>query len=88
LEAANSNEAELRLRLSEADGKIRGLEEHLVWVEDGKHKAEEKLNSIVSCLQRTIGFSATGGSRSRSTIRMLRGRSPSHVDTTGKFLFG
>lgn len=90
LETANSNEAELRLRLSEADGKIRGMEEHIMWVEDGKCRAEEKLNSIVSCLQRTIGFSAAGGPRSRSTIRVLPGRSPSpcHVSTTGQFSFG
>ena len=73
LDSTNSESAELRLKLSGAEGRVNALEAALARLEGAKHDVEFKLSSIVSSLRRTIGF-RQDMPRARSP---LRSRSPS-----------
>ena len=68
LEAANTNIADLRLKLSGAEGRVNALETTLARLEGAKKDVEFKLSSIVSSLRRSIGF--------RQEMPRARSRSP------------
>lgn len=82
LESTNAELAELKLKLSAAEGRINALESHLARTEGLKKDIEFKLSSVHSSLRRTIGFNQRGpriGSpiRGRSTSpRRSRPSSP------------
>ena len=48
--------ADLKLKLSGAEGRINGLESHLARLENSKHDVEFKLTSLHSALRRTLGI--------------------------------
>ncbi len=73
LESTSSELADVKLRLSGAEGRVTALETEVARVEGAKRDVEFKLGSIVSSLRRSIGFTQ-GMPRSRSP---LRARSPS-----------
>ena len=68
LENSNAEGAELKLRLSGAEGRVNALEAQLARLEGTKQDIEFKLSSIVSSLRRTIGFRQEMP-RARSPIR-------------------
>lgn len=56
LEQTCAEAAELKLRLSGAEGRVNALEATLARLDGVKRDVEFKLSSIVSSLRRTIGF--------------------------------
>lgn len=84
LESANGDIADLRMKLSGAEGRVNALETTLARLEGAKRDVEFKLSSIVSSLRRSIGFrqemprGRSPGPRSRSpSPRRSRPTSPS-----------
>ncbi|XP_021361091.1 rootletin-like [Mizuhopecten yessoensis] len=82
LEQTGAEAAELKLRLSGAEGRVNALEATLARLEGAKRDVEFKLSSIVSSLRRTIGFRqemprASSPTRSRTpSSRRSRPNSP------------
>ena len=68
LDNSNSELADVKLRLSGAEGRVNALEAELARIEGSKRDVEFKISSIVSSLRRTIGFRADAP-RSRSPFR-------------------
>ena len=70
LENTNAEMADLKLRLSGAEGRVNALEAQLARIEGAKRDVEFKLSSIHSSLRRTIGF--------RQDMPRARSPSPRH----------
>lgn len=73
LENANAELADLKLKLSGAEGRVNALEAQLARTEGYRRDVEFKLSSIVSSLRRTVGLRE----RMPRSASPLRSRSPS-----------
>ena len=76
MEACNGAIRDMRMKVSAADGRVKGLETTLSRTEAGKRDVEFKLTSIVSCLRRMIGFRQSTKCDSLHGFRRSRSASP------------
>ena len=67
--------ADLKIRLSDSEGRASGLEVELSKTEQDRRDVEYKLGALYSALRRTLGISRMG--RSASPMRGKQSRSPS-----------
>ena len=56
IDAANADTADLRAKVSSAEGSVVALESRLAQVDEERQELEFKLSSVVSSIRRTVGI--------------------------------